>query len=87
LLTPRQASTDGLAVTKAENVYDYAGQDPINSYDLDGLMLDAGRAGDCDWGSCGNTYDTNPTGVASIGTIANRIVGQPVKEVFTSGES
>jgi hypothetical protein len=27
------------AVTKAENAYDYAGQDPINGYDLDGTMM------------------------------------------------
>ncbi len=41
--------------------------------------------GDCEVGSCGNTYDTNPTGVASVGTIADRIVGQPVKEALHLG--
>ncbi len=39
------------------NSYDYAGQDPINGYDLSGLFL-ANAGGDCEIGSCGNTFDT-----------------------------
>lgn len=68
--------TDAHAVTKAENNYDYADQDPINGYDLDGTMLDRNGIGDCEIGSCGNTFDTNPTGIASVGTIAERVIGK-----------
>jgi hypothetical protein len=39
IVDAREASTGGLVVTKAENAYDYAGQDPINGYDLDGTRL------------------------------------------------
>ncbi len=37
----REVRGDGCAVTTAENSYDYAAQDPINGYDLDGTMMDA----------------------------------------------
>jgi hypothetical protein len=48
---------DRLAVTKAENTYDYAGQDPINSYDLDWTML----AADVEPGSHSQITITVPT--------------------------
>jgi hypothetical protein len=35
--------------------------------------MDKNGIGDCEIGSCGNTFDTNPTGVASVGTIVQRI--------------
>ena len=67
--------TDAHAVTNAENSYDYAGQDPINSYDLSGLFL-ANAGGDCETGSCGGNAPTfNPGGIASPGTIVSRITG------------
>jgi hypothetical protein len=36
-----------IAVTNAENAYDYAGQDPINGYDLDGMCLGIPFSGPC----------------------------------------
>jgi hypothetical protein len=39
-VTGWQPRRPAFAVTKAENAYDYAGQDPINGYDLTGLMWD-----------------------------------------------
>jgi hypothetical protein len=36
---------DWLAVTNAENNYDYAGQDPVNGYDLDGTLMNADVGG------------------------------------------
>jgi hypothetical protein len=46
--TPRNASTRRLAVTKAENNYDYTGQDPINNYDLSGARAACGDPESCE---------------------------------------
>jgi hypothetical protein len=39
------ADSGGPAVTNAENSYDYAAQDPINNYDLDGNTISVADAG------------------------------------------
>ena len=61
------------------NNYDYAGQDPINGYDLNGAMLENQEvdSGGCPQGSCGaaavGDYQT-----ASAGTIVQRLTGTSV---------
>ncbi len=54
--------TEAHAVTKAENNYDYAGQDPINGYDLSGLIEEiGGLAGGSDWGGGDTGYHDPPS--------------------------
>jgi RHS repeat-associated protein len=61
------------------NNYDYAGQDPINNYDLSGLMLSATAADDASPDPCNHQFcETAGSGwgqVASVGTIAKRLIG------------
>jgi hypothetical protein len=71
---------DRLAVTKAENDYDYAGQDPVNGYDLDGLML----ARTSDMGDDGHTIIPFQGGIASPDTIATRLVGHTAAHAIAS---
>ena len=59
------------------NNYDYAGQDPINKFDLDGLMMQDVADGGCADG-CTASRDIT---AASPGTIADRVVGKTVVNV------
>jgi hypothetical protein len=74
-------SVDAL-VDQTETPYGYAGQDPINNYDLDGTVaaaqLDAWMVNPtCEATGCGGggaiIARPSPAGVASLGTIASRI--------------
>jgi RHS repeat-associated protein len=68
------------------NNYDYAGQDPINSYDLDGTMLSeealdsTGGPDPCDRQFC-KSADSSWGQVASPGTIARRVTGALPSEI------
>jgi hypothetical protein len=65
---------------RQRTTYDYAGQDPVNGYDLDGTMLAMEDVQSCEGpGSCGgNAPEFNPGGIASLGTISDRLLGKTV---------
>jgi hypothetical protein len=67
---------NGSAVTKAENGYDYAGQDPINGYDLDGTFLQDPEQNEAVHGPtcCQINTDSDPNWRApSPGAVAHKI--------------
>ena len=74
------------AVTNAENSYDYAGQDPINGYDLTGAMLaDQGiQDSPC---ACQIYTDSDPAwSAASPATMFKRVTGTtPTKLLRAAG--
>lgn len=45
------------AATNGEYFYDYAGQDPVNNYDLDGTCLGIPYSGPCPWETGANAVE------------------------------
>jgi len=69
-----------LAVTNAENGYDYAGQDPINGYDLSGLKVGGPGEPTCAYYLCGQDgYSADDPLWSTKNTIINVVfaVGLP----------
>jgi hypothetical protein len=54
------------AVTNAENSYDYAGQDPINGYDLSGLVYQASQEGNPEGTAYSRTVQTCESSLADV---------------------